>query len=259
MKMAKILSAVAATAVAAAALATTASAGMLSKTGTQPWVEVGGNNCMIHLVNTELGIDHGVDLSSINSVTFEFTVEDTDFFDGGVGGCVALSVHNTTLYPSGSDMYNKFNWNNCGPSDWWGVTDEAAGIDTTATDKAVTTKALGDYTYSVTQDLDLKTVLADFGAEPELIRVVFQEWGNAFGDTIVTKATFTDYSGNVVLSMDGDGNILSAAVTGGATDTNTDTPAGDKGSPDTGVESVAAVAGLAVVAAGAVVLSRKRK
>ena len=33
----------------------------------------------------------------------------------------------------------------------------------------------------------------------------------------------------------------------------------EKGSPDTGVEGIAAVAGVAVVAAGAVVLSKKRK
>ena len=33
----------------------------------------------------------------------------------------------------------------------------------------------------------------------------------------------------------------------------------DKGSPDTGVEGVAALAGLAVVAGGALVISRKRK
>ena len=33
----------------------------------------------------------------------------------------------------------------------------------------------------------------------------------------------------------------------------------EKGSPDTGVEGIAAVAGVAVVAAGAVLLSKKRK
>lgn len=45
-----------------------------------------------------------------------------------------------------------------------------------------------------------------------------------------------------------------------ATETGSDAVATpDKGSPDTGVEGVAAVAGLAVVAVGAVVMSRKRK
>ncbi len=51
---------------------------------------------------------------------------------------------------------------------------------------------------------------------------------------------------------------------GAASDTvvDTDAPAtdaGDKASPDTGVEGVAAVAGLAVVAGGALVLSKKRR
>lgn len=45
-----------------------------------------------------------------------------------------------------------------------------------------------------------------------------------------------------------------------ATDTGSDVVATpDKGSPDTGVEGVAAIAGLAVIAAGAVAISRKRK
>lgn len=45
-----------------------------------------------------------------------------------------------------------------------------------------------------------------------------------------------------------------------ATETGSDAVAApDKGSPDTGVEGVAAVAGLAVIAAGAVAISRKRK
>lgn len=59
---------------------------------------------------------------------------------------------------------------------------------------------------------------------------------------------------------------MSAADAGAdVTDTGADTGADtvvatpDKGSPDTGVEGVAAIAGLAVVAAGALVVSRKRK
>lgn len=59
---------------------------------------------------------------------------------------------------------------------------------------------------------------------------------------------------------------MSAADAGAdATDTGADTGTDivvatpDKGSPDTGVEGVAAIAGLAVVAAGALVVSRKRK
>lgn len=61
---------------------------------------------------------------------------------------------------------------------------------------------------------------------------------------------------------------LAAADAGDAGDTGSDatvdtgagaTDGGDKGSADTGVEGVAAVAGLAVVAGGALLLSKKRK
>ena len=42
-------------------------------------------------------------------------------------------------------------------------------------------------------------------------------------------------------------------------DNTTTTTTPDKGSPDTGVEGIAAVAGVAVLAAGAVLVSKKRK
>ena len=47
------------------------------------------------------------------------------------------------------------------------------------------------------------------------------------------------------------------ATTGDAADDTATTP--EKGSPDTGVEGIAAVAGVAVLAAGAVLVSKKRK
>lgn len=53
---------------------------------------------------------------------------------------------------------------------------------------------------------------------------------------------------------------MSAADASDATDVDSNAATGaDKGSPDTGVEGIAAVAGLAVVAAGALAISRKRK
>ncbi len=68
------------------------------------------------------------------------------------------------------------------------------------------------------------------------------------------KVTFT------VTGLGGGDAAADDATASDATDTATDTGASaDKGSPDTGVEGVAAIAGLAVVAAGAVVLSKKRK
>lgn len=52
---------------------------------------------------------------------------------------------------------------------------------------------------------------------------------------------------------------LGAPVTATEPTTGAAAPADDKGSPDTGVEGVAVVAGLAVVAAGALAISKKRK
>ena len=56
--------------------------------------------------------------------------------------------------------------------------------------------------------------------------------------------------------------VTSEAETVATAEVNTVTPAtveaDDKGSPDTGVEGVAALAGIAVLAAGAVILTRKK-
>ena len=52
---------------------------------------------------------------------------------------------------------------------------------------------------------------------------------------------------------------LGGAAEAPAEDAATTAPAGDKTSPDTGVEGVAVVAGTAIVAAGAMLLSKKRK
>lgn len=66
------------------------------------------------------------------------------------------------------------------------------------------------------------------------------------------KVTFT------VTGLDGNAADDSAAATADAEAPATTTDNG-KGSPDTGVEGIAAVAGLALIAGGAVVVSRKRK
>ena len=88
---------------------------------------------------------------------------------------------------------------------------------------------------------------------------------NAYGDTskdapIDTDFTFDD-SLSVTFTVSGIGGDDAAADTtadAAPADDATNTGA-DKGSPDTGVEGIAAVAGVAVLAAGAVLVSKKRK
>ena len=92
-------------------------------------------------------------------------------------------------------------------------------------------------------------------------------------DIEVVKTELSDSNGNVLATFDAKGNLTLGGTSAPAAD-DTSAPADDatdatgtdsttasdsKGSPDTGVEGVAAVAGVAIVAAGAVVLSKKRK
>ena len=101
-----------------------------------------------------------------------------------------------------------------------------------------------------------------------LVQIAFQEWSTGMTDITVLGMNVKDADGNMLISYDANGNITynvadAAADTPvadePASDAATTAPAADKGSPDTGIEGIAAVAGVAVVAAGAVALSRKRK
>ncbi len=91
---------------------------------------------------------------------------------------------------------------------------------------------------------------------------------NAYGDTSKDAPIGTDWSFDDSLSVTFtiSGTGMGAAADDTASDATTadagvaDTTTGaDKGSPDTGVEGIAAVAGVAVLAAGAVLVSKKRK
>lgn len=73
--------------------------------------------------------------------------------------------------------------------------------------------------------------------------------------TLIDISSLTEWS-KVEVTFDVYGMAGAAVVD---TDTDATAPAGDKGSPDTGVEGVAVVAGLAVVAAGTLAISKKRK
>ena len=91
---------------------------------------------------------------------------------------------------------------------------------------------------------------------------------NAYGDTSkdapIDPAGFSfDDTLSVTFTVSGTGLGAAAddsavdATTGEAADDTATTP--EKGSPDTGVEGIASVAGVAVLAAGAVLVSKKRK
>ena len=275
MKITKILSAVAAAAVATAAVSATAGATLTIPTGINTGLSASTGMWMVALYNSpdettgNPGINYGIDLTSIASISVTVTPSDPDWWDGTFGGGIITSCGPASATPA------DHNW----PSnEYWGVLDEDLGLETLATDKPVQFVKTGDLTYTGTVTLDDSNCIYDVTSiDGGYAQVGIQEWGATMLDMTVTDLTCYDAAGNVIISFDGAGYVDSDnAAQAPAADDNTaatvdaeapadttapaDTAATtEKGSPDTGVEGIAAAAGVAVVAAGAVLLSKKRK
>lgn len=148
---------------------------------------------------------------------------------------------------------------------------KAAGINVTDI-KVTTTNADGSTTdYPVDSS---KILFGDIEGNGKLRIEVYNEYGDtkndapldnnaiAFDETIAVTFTITGLDGSADAAVDAAPAEDAAAATQEVTVTAADTTAAvtsSKGSPDTGIADVAAVAGLAVVAAGAVVIAKKRK
>lgn len=209
------------------------------------------------------GID-GLDYSKIAKISCTFSVaeEDKDFWDGGIGGAMILSINGGDLGcdDNKSDKYDTYNWP---AQEWWGVVDEDLGIVSAGDDKIGAVK-VGDYTYKVTSNAFENPLANGDANEIGLIQVAMADYaGTAMCQCQVEKVELLDTSDNVLVTFDGKGNYT---VAGGSstpapdkTDDKTDTSSTPSNNVDTGVEGVAAVVGVAALAAGAVVLSRKRK
>lgn len=281
MKIAKILSAAAAAVVAVSAVAVSASADFRAITdGTQYLLADGTGNYGICLFSDGTNKDgvpamsiDGLDLAAITHVAFTFDVIDDadnrDWWDGMGGGAIVVSAH-SDLTSTDADLYNKYNWASAG--NFWGVIDEDLGLETQDAAQGILATKVGDYTYKIESDVINPVANGDIG-NLSLYRVFMQAWSFTMSDIEVIKTELSDANGNVLATFDAKGNLTLGSTAAAAddtaapaddaasdaTDAGTTAPADTKGSPDTGVEGVAAVAGVAVVAAGAVVLSKKRK
>lgn len=270
MKIAKILSAAAATVVAASALAATAGAELIAQEKGSYKTSVIGDSAQNFAIvpsatgegdalASSLAADAGFTLDQIAAVSFTIQIpegEEREYWvmeDNQISGGIVTSVHFT------EDKSTR-NWDNRGA--WWGVTDEELGLATDDPEDANTLawEALGNYTYKVTCPLPSYTEMAD-GLAGEFVqyRIFFQAYEQGMAQYNMTEVSLYDANGAVLATVDGQGNLLkgygaSAGNTGSTG--STETP---KGSPDTGVEGIAAVAGLGVVAAGVAVMSKKRK
>jgi len=271
MKLNKIFAGIAASAVAASALAASASAQLVFPTADEahPGASTAGNWLVqVYNIGNEAegkpATDYGLDVTAIARIDVTFEVcegESRDWFEGGCGGSVITSCNGSQFT---DDEWATYNW----PSnEWWGVSDEALGLETLAPEKECQTVKVGDYTYMVSKTLSAEE---RFLAKADCVQIGLQEWGDTMNDYKVIDCSCYDDAGNLMISFDFYGNptLGGAAAPSAPADDATDAPAaGDvagatdssKGSPDTGVEDVAVVAGLAIVAAGAVLVSKKRK
>lgn len=283
MKIAKILSAAAAAVVAVSAVAVSASADFRAISGGAQYLLADGSGnygiCLFSDGTNKDGVPamsiDGLDLSAITHVAFTFDVIDDadnrDWWDGMGGGAIVVSAH-SDLTSADADLYNKYNWASAG--NFWGVVDEDLGLETLDAAQGISAVKVGDYTYKIESDVINPVANGDIG-NLSLYRVFMQAWSFTMSDIEVIKTELSDSNGNILATFDAMGNLTLGGSAATTTDdtasagddtasdataaTTTTTTTTEKGSPDTGVEGVAAVAGIAVVAAGAVVLSKKRK
>ena len=282
MKITKILSAAAAAVVAVSAVAVSASADFRPVSGGAEYCLADGTgNYGICLFSDGANKDNvpamsvDIDLSKVTHVAFTFDVIDDadnrDWWDGMGGGAIVVSAHSDKTSED-ADLYNKYNWATAG--NFWGVIDEDLGLETRDDTQGILAEKVGDYTYKIEADVINPVANGDIG-NLSLYRIFMQAWSFTMSDIEVVETELSDADGNVLATFDALGNVTygagaAADETPVADDDNTAAtvdadapvvvaPSTEKGSPDTGVEGIAAVAGVAVVAAGAVVLSKKRK
>lgn len=254
MKFSRIASAAAAIAAAGMMTVAAGAKGVVLVEGGDPGLNSSTNMWLVQIFNVgneaekKPATDYGIDLSKVAklSVTFTIPAEAQEWFEGQTGGGVILSMGGGSLGTS-----SDYNW----PSQqYWGVNDEALGF--TAADQTLTAEKVGDYTYKLSTGAFANPIVdgAATADELEYVQAAFQEWGSDLDPVEVLGMEVMDASGNVLISFDSKGK----ATVGGGSSTPAPSTDGNK-NVDTGVEGVAAVVGAAALAAGAVVLTKKRK
>jgi hypothetical protein len=215
-------------------------------------------------------VDYGVDWSAAKSVEIQWHVVEGTEEDWAEENCMGGAV----IVSSNAAGDSSHNWP---AKEFYGVNDDALEF-TAAEEKELKAEKVSDYTYKVVCPIDDTNSVV---ANPQLVQISFSDYAKAvWWQCAVEYMAVKDASGNTLVSWEGAAprsDYTGAAaptaaapaaaeepaetteapvVTTGNVDAATDS---SKGSPDTGIEDVAAVAGLAVLAAGAFVVAKKRK
>ena len=228
MKMKKLIAGVVASAMAVSAMAVAASAALLTKTGNS-------ESAALYDVSFE-----GLTDEQIQSITkIEAKVSVTSNM---VNGCIGYNDAEKGWTSANQELNEE-----AGPVDGTWVLEVAAGsFAALAEDGSVAPFAQVQFWW---------------------VNPIYDADGNETGDGEATleSVTLYDANGNVVTAGGGDAAPAATEAASNEAPSN-EAPAGntnqavaDKNNADTGVEGVAVVAGLAIIAAGAVVVAKKRK
>ena len=271
MKLRKALAGVAAAAVATVSLSAASFADLIVPDSPDAGLSTGTSMWLVQLFNVgapeegKPATDFGINYADVAKISVIVKATEAEWLDGGFGGGLIWSVNGGDI-AQGTELWDKYNWSSA--YQFWGIDDPELEINTVDTSKDVQAKKVGDYTYELTADVYASNPLHNGDAsEIGCMQTGIQYWGNDMSDYEVISCTAYDNAGNVLVSFDSNGTPdKSSSAAAPATDpapaaTGDVQAAADssKGSPDTGIADVAAVAGAAVLAGGALVLARKRK
>lgn len=261
MKIKKILAGIMASAVAASAMAVMASAN-------EGFLMYAAGDWSVSAMGTDSYPDGNIDVTSDGTYTVTtggFTFEDQDtgeLVPATANGAVVFCIDITDLAKD-LDFTTMGNKDADTPEKKMALATEK-GIK--ISDVTVTTKSSDGTTQSFDVD-ESKLIYGDLESNGKLRIEIYNEYGNTkndppfdntaitFDDTISVTFTITGIPAAAdaqPVTDSKDATAPTAGDTAAATDSS-------KGSPDTGVADVAAVAGIAVVAAGAFIVAKKRK
>lgn len=218
-----------------------------------------------------------------------------EFFEGAIGGAVVLSINGGDIvqfddpsdpFATESEVWSTYNW---ASQAWWGCkftnalgeeidTNPNTSTEDTADDNPVSAVAIGDFKYELTATgfANPFTNTEDAWEIDEIgcMQVALQEWGSDMVPLEVLSCEILDADGNVLVAFDGLGNVVTyapetpdapEAPEAPETPETPDAPeapeapgASSKPNAGTGAEGLALVAGIAVVATGAIVVAKKR-
>lgn len=265
MKIAKILGAASAAVVSAAVLAASASAN-------EAFLMYASSDWSVQSMDAASANGTNADITGDGTYTvsvggFEFEDEETAEMVPATGTgatvfCIDIADLATDLgCGKGSDAYEALG-SSATAADKMAVA-QAAGVE--FSDVVITATNTDGSTTDIAVD-ESKLIWGDIEGNGKIRLEIFNAYGDTSKDAPIDAAGFSfDDTLSVTFTISGiggeaaDDTAAEDATDADAADDTAATTTPEKGSPDTGVEGIAAVAGVAVLAAGAVLVSKKRK